>query len=184
MDPAQLATFRKAVAAKASGEKIAAIVAALRKKGYGVEGQELKRVPSPHPQEHPRGELLKHKRLFYWRRWKIEPWIATPKARDRVRQAWHEGADLEAWLARHLGADKQTLPTRRASTSSSTGPIRKAVRSPIASDAWASTKGAIPIARPEPRAALAQAPSGVCRQAAMTRLTVAVESSAAPPPVT
>src|SRR5258708_9673947 len=106
MDPAQLATFRKAVAAKASGEKIAAIVAALRKKGYGVEGQELKRVPSPHPQEHPRGELLKHKRLFYWRRWKIEPWIATPKARDRARQAWHEGADLEAWLARHLGADK------------------------------------------------------------------------------
>jgi uncharacterized protein (TIGR02453 family) len=105
MEPAQLATFREAVAAKASGEKIAATVAALRAKGYGVEGQDLKRVPSPHPQEHPRGELLKHKRLYYWRRWKIEPWIATPKVRERVRQAWHDGADLEAWLARHLRAD-------------------------------------------------------------------------------
>jgi uncharacterized protein (TIGR02453 family) len=102
-DPSQLAGFRKAVDAKSSGEKIASIVSALRAKGYDVEGQELKRVPPPHPQDHPRGDLLKHKTLFYWRRWAIEPWIATPKARERVRQAWHDGADLEAWLARHLG---------------------------------------------------------------------------------
>ena len=105
MEPPELAAYRKAIAAKASGEKIAAIVSALRAKGYGVEGQELKRVPPPHPQDHPRSELLKHKRLFYWRRWEIAPWIATTKARERVRQAWHDGADLEAWLARHLGAE-------------------------------------------------------------------------------
>jgi uncharacterized protein (TIGR02453 family) len=104
MEPAELATYREAVAAKASGEKIAAIVSALRAKGYGVEGQELKRVPPPHPQDHPRAELLKHKRLVYWRRWEVEPWIATPKARERVRQAWLDGADLQAWLARHLRA--------------------------------------------------------------------------------
>jgi uncharacterized protein (TIGR02453 family) len=102
-DPSQLAGFRKAVDAKASGEKLASIVSALRAKGYDVEGQELKRVPSPHPQDHPRGDLLKHKTLFYWRRWALEPWIATPKARERVTQAWHDGADLESWLARHLG---------------------------------------------------------------------------------
>ncbi len=105
MEPSELAMYREAVAAKASGEKIAAIVAALRAKGYGVEGQELKRVPPPHPQDHPRGDLLKHKRLIYWRRWEVAPWIATPKARERVRQAWHDGADLKAWLARHVGAD-------------------------------------------------------------------------------
>ncbi len=102
MEPSALAMYREAVAAKASGEKIAAIVAALRAKGYGVEGQELKRVPPPHQQDHPRGDLLKHKRLIYWRRWEVAPWIATPKARERVRQAWHDGADLKAWLARHL----------------------------------------------------------------------------------
>ncbi len=105
MEPSQLVLYREAVAAKASGEKIAAIVAALRSNGYGVQGQELKRVPSPHPQDHPRGELLKHKRLIYWRRWAIEPWIATAKARERVRQAWVDGKDLDAWLARHLGED-------------------------------------------------------------------------------
>jgi uncharacterized protein (TIGR02453 family) len=105
MEPSELASYREAVAAKASGEKIAAIVATLRAKGYGVEGQELKRVPPPHQQDHPRGDLLKHKRLIYWRRWEVAPWIATPKARERVRQAWHDGADLKAWLARHVGAD-------------------------------------------------------------------------------
>jgi uncharacterized protein (TIGR02453 family) len=102
-EPSQLAGFRKAVDAKGPGEKLASIVSALRAKGYDVEGQELKRVPPPHTQDHPRGDLLKHKTLFYWRRWLLEPWIATPKARERVRQAWHDGADLEAWLARHLG---------------------------------------------------------------------------------
>jgi uncharacterized protein (TIGR02453 family) len=106
LEPSELASYRAAVAAKASGEKIAAIVSELRAEGYGVEGQELKRVPPPHPQDHPRGDLLRHKRLIYWRRWAIAPWIATAKARERVRQAWQDGADLEAWLARHLGADE------------------------------------------------------------------------------
>jgi uncharacterized protein (TIGR02453 family) len=105
MEPSDLVTFRGAVAAKGSGEKIAAIVSALRARGYEVAGQELKRVPSPHPQDHPRGDLLKHKRLIYWRRWAIEPWIATPTALERVRVAWVDGRDLEAWLSRHLGKD-------------------------------------------------------------------------------
>jgi uncharacterized protein (TIGR02453 family) len=105
IEPSDLVTFREAVAAKGSGEKIAAIVSALRARGYEVAGQELKRVPSPHPQDHPRGDLLKHKRLIYWRRWAIEPWIATPTALERVRVAWVDGRDLEAWLSRHLGKD-------------------------------------------------------------------------------
>lgn len=103
MEPSDLVSFRKAVAAKGFGEKIAAIVSALRTKGYEVAGQELKRVPSPNPQDHPRGDLLRHKRLIYWQRWAIEPWIATPKALDRVRVAWVDGRDLEGWLSRHLG---------------------------------------------------------------------------------
>lgn len=102
MDAPQLARFRKGVAAAASGAELVAIVARLRGKGYEVGGQELKRVPPPYPQGHPRSDLLRHKRLIYWRRWEIEPWIATPEARDRVVQAWREGADMKAWLAHHL----------------------------------------------------------------------------------
>jgi len=102
VDDTQLKRFREAVAAEKSGGELTGIVAGLRKKGYDVEGQELKRVPPPYPQDHPRGELLRHKRLIYWKRWPAEPWIATPKARDRVAQVWRDGADLETWMRKHM----------------------------------------------------------------------------------
>lgn len=105
VEPQQLARFRAAVAADKSGKELAGVVASLRKKGYEIGGQELKRVPPPHPQDHPRGELLKHKRLIYWRRWEVGPWIATAQARERVARAWRDGAELNAWLTRHMDGD-------------------------------------------------------------------------------
>jgi len=102
MEPEQLAKFRAAVAAPKSGEELAGIVESLRRRGYDIGGQELKRVPPPHPQDHPRGELLRHKRLIYWKRWDVGPWIATAAARERVVKVWRDGAALGAWLVRHL----------------------------------------------------------------------------------
>jgi uncharacterized protein (TIGR02453 family) len=102
MEPPQLASFREAVDSSASGKKLVAILAALREKKYDLAGQELKRVPPPYPQDHPRGDLLRYKRLYYWQAWKAGPWIAAPGARERVAQAWRDGADLNAWLARQV----------------------------------------------------------------------------------
>ena len=106
VDDAHLKRLREAVAADRSGTELVGIVTALRKKGYDVEGQELKRVPPPYPQDHPRADLLKHKRLVYWKRWPVEPWIATPRARDRVAQAWRDGAPLGAWLKKNVERKK------------------------------------------------------------------------------
>jgi len=103
VDGDQLQRLREAVGKDRSGKQIAGIVADLREKGYDVEGQELKRVPSPWPQDHPRADLLKHKRLIYWKRWPVGPWIATAKAKDRVAQTWRDGAALEAWCRKHVG---------------------------------------------------------------------------------
>lgn len=97
----ELAGYRKAVAGQ-PGAKLVGMIDALRKKGYDISGQELKRVPPPYPQDHPRADLLRHKRLIYWKTWEIGPWIATPKVRERVAQAWRDGAELNAWLARHM----------------------------------------------------------------------------------
>ena len=102
VDDVQLKKLREAIAADASGKQLVAIVADLRKKGYEVEGQELKRVPPPYPQDHARADLLRHKRLIYWKRWAVEPWIATPKARERVVKAWRDGEALHAWCARYM----------------------------------------------------------------------------------
>lgn len=103
VDGEQLQRLRHAVGDDRSGKQIAGIVAELREKGYDVQGQELKRVPSPWPQDHPRADLLKHKRLIYWKRWPVGPWIATAKAKDRVAQTWRDGAALEAWCRKHVG---------------------------------------------------------------------------------
>jgi hypothetical protein len=102
VDDVQLKRLRDAVAADRSGRELVALVAELRKKGYDVEGQELKRVPSPYPQDHPRADLLRHKRLIYWKRWPAGPWIATAKARERVAQVWRDGASLNSWMKKHL----------------------------------------------------------------------------------
>ena len=98
----QLRKLRTAVANDRSGKQLVGIVAELRKKGNDVEGQELKRVPSPYPQDHPRADLLRHKRLIYWKRWPAGPWIATAKAKERVAQAWRDGAALESWCSRFM----------------------------------------------------------------------------------
>jgi len=102
VEDVQLKRLRAAVADNGSGTELVRIVDELRRKGYDVEGQELKRVPSPYPQDHPRADLLKHKRLIYWKRWPAGPWIATAKARDRVAQAWRDGAGLETWCRKHM----------------------------------------------------------------------------------
>lgn len=103
VEPEQLARYRVAVAAERTGKELTAIVAGLRKKGYEIGGLELKRVPPPYPQEHPRAELLKHKRFIYWKVWPVGPWIATAQARERVAKAWRDGSELKAWLAKHMG---------------------------------------------------------------------------------
>lgn len=103
VDTDRLKRMREAIAAQRSGDEVAAIVSDLQDKGYAVEGQELKRVPQPYPQDHPRAGLLRHKRLIYFKRWPVEPWIATPEARDRVAQAWRDGSALNAWLKRYVG---------------------------------------------------------------------------------
>lgn len=105
MDPAQLARYRAGVAAESSGKKVVALVDALRDKGYEISEPELKRVPPPHGQDHPRGELLRLKQLIYWRRWNVGPWIATTEALDRVRNGWRDGVALNAWFAKHVDAE-------------------------------------------------------------------------------
>ncbi len=102
VDDAMLKRMREAIAADRSGNQLVEIVASLRDKGYMVEGQELKRVPPPHPQDHPRGDLLRYKRLIYFKRWPVDPWIATATARERVAQVWRDGAELEVWFARNV----------------------------------------------------------------------------------
>ena len=102
MSPEALSKYREAVATDAGGKRLVEIVEALEEKGYEVGGEELKRVPSPYPQDHPRARLLRHKRLYYWKSLGLQPWLGTPEARDHVAAAWRDGAELDAWFRKHV----------------------------------------------------------------------------------
>ena len=103
LTPAQLTKFRKKVAADATGAPLAAIVAKLEKAGYSMGGEALKRVPAGWPQDHPRARLLRHKLLYIYKDFGLQPWLGTAAARKQVVKVWTDAAPLNDWLQRNVG---------------------------------------------------------------------------------
>ena len=101
--PEQLVKFRKRVAADATGAPLAAIVAKLEKSGYEMGGEQLKRVPAGLPQDHPRARLLRHKLLYIYKNFGLQPWLGSPSARKHILKVWSDAAPLNDWLKRNLG---------------------------------------------------------------------------------
>lgn len=124
MLPDQLARYRVAVADDGAGSELADIVAGLRASGctvgavvgYRVGGPELVRVPRPHPKDHPREALLRHKSLMAARSWDRPAWLHGERARDEVVGLWRTAAPLGTWLARHVTPGGTPAPGRRADT--------------------------------------------------------------------
>jgi hypothetical protein len=75
----------------------------LRKKGFEVGGDQLKRVPKPWDDTHPRADLLRHKSLISWVDHQPAPWLHTAAAKAEVTKAWKALAPLNTWLADHTG---------------------------------------------------------------------------------
>ncbi len=102
MSPEEIAKFRKKVAADGSGAQLAAIVSKLEKSGYDLGGEELKRVPPPWPQEHPRAELLRRKSLYAWKNYGLQPWLGSASARRYVVKMWTDAQPLNDWFKKNL----------------------------------------------------------------------------------
>ncbi len=100
----QLARYRDAVLADASGAPLAAEVARLARAGYVVLGEALTGVPRGLPRDHARARLLGRKELLVGR-WLV-PEDATDRRRVRahVRRTWDGAAALNAWFDAHVGA--------------------------------------------------------------------------------
>jgi uncharacterized protein (TIGR02453 family) len=97
----QLNKYRKKVAADSTGAALAAIVARLEKAGYGIGGEVLKRVPGRWPQDHPRARLLKHKIVYIYKNFGLQPWLGTPAARKHIVKVWSDAEPLNDWLKRN-----------------------------------------------------------------------------------
>jgi uncharacterized protein (TIGR02453 family) len=104
LEAEQLARYRAAVAADASGERLTEIIAAIEKDGHEAHGHNsLKSAPRGYPADHPRIVLLRHKGLTSWRHWTPGPWLATAEAKDRVLAFQRASAPLVDWLHEHVG---------------------------------------------------------------------------------
>jgi uncharacterized protein (TIGR02453 family) len=104
MSKDQLVRYRAAVLDDAAGDRLVAVVDALRAKGFTLVGETLSRAPRGVDPAHPRIELLRHKGIAGMREFGSPAWLSTPKALDRVRTAWRALAPLNAWLAAEVGA--------------------------------------------------------------------------------
>ena len=102
MSPEEIASFREKVAANASGTQLAGIVTELKKSGYDIGGEELKRVPPPWPPEHPRAELLRRKSLYVWKNYGLRPWLGSASARRYVVKMWTDAQPLNDWFKKNL----------------------------------------------------------------------------------
>ncbi|QDY90291.1 DUF2461 domain-containing protein [Arthrobacter sp. UKPF54-2] len=99
--PAQLARFRGAVDAPASGEALAEIVDKVGAAGFAVEGERLKTVPRGFEKDHPRAELLKFKSLTAGVNVGQPDWLAGPGAVKEVATRWEALRPLVEWEGRY-----------------------------------------------------------------------------------
>jgi uncharacterized protein (TIGR02453 family) len=108
----QLERFRRAVDDGRTGGALVRAVKVARAAGLEVGGSELKRAPRGVDPDHPRIELLRHKRLTVARTWPVTPWMHTAEAYDRIAAVWRAGLPIGRWLQRHVGASAEPERTR------------------------------------------------------------------------
>ena len=105
-DPPTLRRLREAIDADASGRKLAAIVGALRRKGYKVDTHEsLGSAPRGFRADHPRLDLLRMKDIHAGKMFKPSE-VGTAKAVQQVRRACEDVAPLREWIQRYVGSGR------------------------------------------------------------------------------
>ncbi|HEX3908284.1 MAG TPA: DUF2461 domain-containing protein [Mycobacteriales bacterium] len=99
----QVAKIRAAIADAATGPALGKLLKSLRRKGFIIGGHQLKRVPKPWDDNHPRADLLRHKSLIAYVDHEPAEWLHTARARDETVSAWQALEPLNRWLAEATG---------------------------------------------------------------------------------
>ncbi len=100
----QLTRFREAVDSDSRGAEVAAITAALVRRGYGVGGIGVRKTaPRGYPRDLPRSDLLRRKGLMVSKSWERADWMSTRAVVRRIRDTWEGAAALDAWLDTNVG---------------------------------------------------------------------------------
>ncbi|MCY0941742.1 DUF2461 domain-containing protein [Streptomyces antarcticus] len=111
---AEVARYRAAVEEEDGGAELAAVVARLEAHGFTIGGDRLKSRPRGVPADHPRLDLLRHRKIDAGRRFGPDAGLHTVRAADLVRETWLLVRPLLDWVAardltprpREQGADQ------------------------------------------------------------------------------
>ena len=110
MQSDELERYRQAVADDASGEELAEILAALRRRRsmqLGPGGPEpLRTAPRGYPRDQPRADLLRQKGLIATRTRSRSELQNGPRLRTFVLETFEMCSDLTDWLGRYVGATR------------------------------------------------------------------------------
>jgi uncharacterized protein (TIGR02453 family) len=101
----QVERLRRAVADDVAGPQLERALTSVRRKGHTIGGEQLTRVPSGYPKDHPRAELLRYKSLTASSELGCPDWLATPKAKAEIVKGWRGIIPLVTWLDTHVGRD-------------------------------------------------------------------------------
>jgi uncharacterized protein (TIGR02453 family) len=102
-DDAQLAKWRKLVAADKTGTAVAALIGTTRKAGYWVGGHDdYKKVPRGFDPEHPRADLLRMRGLTVGYPEIPKGLVHQPKLANWLIEHTRKAAPVVTWLASNL----------------------------------------------------------------------------------
>ena len=100
LEPDVLQRIRAAIDDDDRGRELQEIASRLEEEGMPLHPPELKTAPRGYAKDHPRIELLRHKRFAALSHLGAGPWLHTPEAAERVAERWRLTRPLQDWLER------------------------------------------------------------------------------------
>jgi uncharacterized protein (TIGR02453 family) len=106
----QLERFRAAISDGRRAKGFDRSVMTAERAGMSLVAPELKRAPRGYPQDHPRLDRLRLKRMTVSCRHPLEPWLHEPACDERIRAQLEACRPLVKWLDETVGPSE--LPAR------------------------------------------------------------------------
>jgi uncharacterized protein (TIGR02453 family) len=99
----RLGRIRDAIADDRTGPELEKLSSSLRRRGWQLGGETLKRTPRGYDADHPRTELLRHKSITWGKDYGFAPFIHSAELLTRVRKDWRQGRPFLDWIGQYGG---------------------------------------------------------------------------------
>ena len=99
----RLGRIRDAIADDRTGPELEKLSSSLRRRGWQLGGETLKRTPRGYDADHPRTELLRHKSITWGKDYGFAPFIHSAELLTLVRKDWRQGRPFLDWIGQYGG---------------------------------------------------------------------------------